>query len=607
MLSSVFVDRPRLAIVIAIVTTIAGALALYSIPLAQYPDIVPPQVSVTTFYPGASSAVVDATVAQPIEAQVVGVDKMMYMKSVSGDDGSYTVAASFELGTDPDINTVNVNNRVQIALSSLPQDVQRQGVTVKKKSSALLGVIAVYSPKHTHDPLFISNFVTINLLDSIKSTPGVGDATLWGPQDYSMRAWVRTDRLTGLGLTAGDVINAIKAQNVQAAVGRIGARPISDDQQLQLNIQTQGRLNSVADFENIVVRTNPDGSVLRLRDVARVELGAANLDRETRLNGGPAAAVAIYQTPGANRIGPPEQVRERIVEAQNRFPEDLAWKITYDPTSFVTATIEEVKKTLLEAFVLVVLVVFVFLGSVRATLIPTLAVPVSLIGTFIALKAIGYSANSVSLLAVLLAIGIVVDDAIVVVANVERVMEEHPELSPAQATKRAMQEITAPIIAITLVLLSVFGPVAFIPGISGELFRQFAVTVAVSMFLSAINALTLSPALCGVLLRPHHGPRRGPIGMVMRSIDRVRDAYGTAVARILRFSVIGIIMVAVAGFGTVSLLKVTPTGFLPEDDQGAFFVVIQLPGGASVGRTAEVVERTEEIPKHDEPAAHQHI
>ncbi|MET0470323.1 MAG: multidrug efflux RND transporter permease subunit [Xanthobacteraceae bacterium] len=603
MLSALFVDRPRLAIVIAIVTTIAGALALYSIPIAQYPDIVPPQVSVTASFPGASAAVVDTTIAQPIEAQVVGVDKMIYMKSVSGDDGSYTLTASFELGTDPDINTVNVNNRVQIALASLPEEARRQGVTVKKKSSALLAVIAVYSPKHTHDPLFISNYVTINLLDQIKSTPGVGDATLWGPQDYAMRAWVRTDRLTGLGLTTGDVIDAIRAQNVQAAVGRVGARPISDDQQLQLNVQTQGRLASVPEFENIVVRTNPDGSVLRLRDIARVELGAANLDRETRLNGGPASAVAIYQTPGANAIATLKAVRDRIGELEKRFPEDLAWKVTYDPTSFVTATIEEVKKTLVEAFVLVVLVVFLFLGSVRATLIPTLAVPVSLIGTFIVLKAVGYSANSISLLALVLAIGIVVDDAIVVVENVERVMEEHPELSPSEATKRAMQEITAPIIAITLVLLSVFVPVAFIPGISGELFRQFAVTVAVSMFLSAINALTLSPALCAVLLRPHHGPRRGPIGWVMRSIDRVRDAYGGAVARLLRVAIIGLAMVAVASVGIVGLARVAPTGFLPEDDQGALFVVIQTPGAASIARTSEVVRQVEEMLREEEAVA----
>ena len=600
MLSSLFVDRPRLAIVIAIVTTIAGLLALYAIPFAQYPDIVPPQVSVTTIYPGANSAVVESTVAQVIEAQVVGVDKMIYMKSTSGDDGSYTLTASFELGTNPDINTVNVNNRVQVAFPSLPPEVQRQGVTVKKKSSALLGVIAVYSPKHTHDPLFLSNYVTINLLDRIKSTPGVGDATLWGPQDYAMRAWVRTDQLTGLNLTTADVINAIQTQNIQAAVGRVGARPISDDQQLQLNIQTKGRLNSVEDFENIVIRTNPDGSVLRLRDIARVALGAANLDRDTRLNGGPAAAIAIYQTPGANAINTLKEVRGRIEEAQKRFPEDMAWKITYDPTVFVKDTIHEVQKTLIEAFILVVIVVFLFLGSVRATLIPTLAVPVSLIGTFVALLAVGYSANTVSLLAVVLAIGIVVDDAIVVVENVERVMEEHPELTAGEATKLAMAEITAPIIAITLVLLSVFVPVAFIPGISGELFRQFAVTVAVSMLLSAINALTLSPALCAVLLRRHHGPRRGVMGYVMRSIDRVRDAYGAAVARLVRFSIIGLAMVAVAMVATAGLAKITPTGFLPEDDQGALFVVAQLPGGSSVARTTGVVQRAEAILKEEE-------
>ena len=603
MFSSIFGDRPRLAIVIAIVTTIAGALALYTIPIAQYPDIVPPQVSVTTFYPGGNSKVVEESIAQPIEAQVVGVDKMIYMKSVSGDDGSYTLTASFELGSNPDLNTVNVNNRVQTAMASLPPDVQRQGVTVKKKSSALLGVIAVYAPKATHDPLFLSNYVTINLLDRIKSTPGVGDASLWGPQDYAMRAWVRTDRLTGLGLTTGDIIQAIQAQNVQAAVGRIGARPISDEQQLQLNIQTKGRLNSVKDFEQIVVRTNTDGSILRLGDVARLELGAANLDRDTRFNGGPASVVAIYQSPGANAIATLQEVRNRLAEAQKQFPEDLEWKVVYDPTLFVTDTIHEVKKTLIEAFLLVVLVVFLFLGSLRATLIPTLAVPVSLIGTFIVLLAVGYSANTVSLLAIVLAIGIVVDDAIVVVENVERVMEEHPELSPADATKKAMGEITAPIIAITLVLLSVFVPVGFIPGISGELFRQFAVTVAVAMLLSAINALTLSPALCSILLKPHHGPRKGVIGWIMGSIDKIRDAYGAVVARMVRVAVIGLVMVGIALFGIVGLGKITPTGFLPEDDQGALFVVAQLPGGASVVRTTEAIVQAEAILKQDPAVA----
>src|SRR3954467_9615467 len=582
MFSAIFIERPRLATVIAIVTTIAGLLSLLVIPVAQYPDIVPPQVSVTTTYPGASAAVVEATIAQPIESQAVGVDKMIYMKSVSGNDGSYSLKVSFELGTDPDINTVNVNNRVQVALSKLAQDVRRQGITVKKQSSALLGVIAVYSPKQTHDELFISNYVTINLLDQIKSTPGVGDASLFGPQDYSMRAWVRTDRLTGLGLTSADIINAIKSQNVQAPVGRIGARPISNDQQLQLNVQTKGRLASTAEFEQIVIRTNPDGSVLRLGDIARLELGAANMDRSTRLNGAPATLIAIYQSPGANALTALDAVKQVMNDAAKQFPDDLAWKITYDPTTFVTDTIHEVQKTLIEAFILVVIVVYLFLGNLRATLIPTIAVPVSLIGTFIVLNLIGYSANTVSLLAIVLAIGIVVDDAIVVVEAVEQVMEHQPELSPAAATKVAMGQIFAPIIAITLVLLSVFVPVAFIPGISGELFRQFAVTVAVSMFLSAINALTLSPALCALFLRPHHGPRRGPIGVVMRFIDRVRDAYGAAVARLVRISIIGVALVAVAMFGVYGLGRITPTGFLPEDDQGAFFVVVQLPDGASI-------------------------
>jgi hydrophobe/amphiphile efflux-1 (HAE1) family protein len=599
--SAIFIRRPRLASVIAIVTTIAGALSLLSIPIAQYPDIVPPQVSVSTVYPGASAAVVEATIAQPIESQVVGVDKMIYMKSVSGNDGSYSLRVSFELGTDPDINTVNVNNRVQVALAKLPEDVRRQGVTVKKQSTALLGVIALYSPNQSLDELFISNYATINLLDVIKSTPGIGDAVLFGPQDYSMRAWVRTDRLTGLGLTTGDVIKAIQAQNVQAAVGRLGARPNTSDQQLQLNIQTKGRLTTPKEFEQIVIRTNPDGSVLRVGDVARVELGAANLDRSTRLNGAPATLIAVYQAPGANALSALDGVKKVMEEGAHSFPEGLSWKVTYDPTTFVSDTIHEVQKTLIEAFILVVIVVYLFLGSFRATLIPTIAVPVSLIGTFIVLNAIGYSANTVSLLAVVLAIGIVVDDAIVVVEQVEHEMEHFPELTPAEATERAMGKIFAPIIAITLVLLSVFVPVAFISGISGELFRQFAVTVAVSMFLSAINALTLSPALCAILLKPHHGPRRGPIGVVMRFIDRVRDGYGAIVARLVRISIIGVAMVAVSMVGIWGAGTITPTGFLPEEDQGAFFIVTQLPDGASIGRTEAVVEQIEAVLKQ-EPA-----
>jgi hydrophobe/amphiphile efflux-1 (HAE1) family protein len=599
MFSSIFVDRPRLAVVIALVTAIAGLVSLLAIPIAQFPNIVPPQVSVTASYPGASSEVVDTTVAQVIESQVIGVDQMIYMKSISGNDGSYSLLVSFELGTNPDINTVNVNNRVQVALSKMPDEVRRSGVRVQKKSSALLGVVAVYSPKETHDELFLSNYVTINLLDRIKSTPGVGDATLFGPQDYSMRVWIKTDQLTGLGITTGDIIAAIQSQNVQAAVGRIGARPISDDQQLQLNIQTKGRLASPEEFENIIIRTNPDGSILRLGSIARIQLGAANLDRATRLNGSPSSLVGIYQSPGANALTTIEALKKLLNDSAKTFPDDVAWKITYDPTTFVTATIQTVKHTLVEAAILVLLVVFIFLGNVRATLIPMIAVPVSLIGTFIVLNAIGYSANTVSLLAMILAIGIVVDDAIVVVEAVEQVMEAHPELSPAEATKRAMQGIFAPIIAITLVLLAVFVPVGFISGISGELFRQFAVTVAVAMFLSAVNALTLSPALCAILLKLQHGPRRGIIGIMMRSIDRVRDQYGFVVARLVRMSIIGIVAV-IAAFGGVGLLsRITPTGFLPSDDQGAFFVVVQLPDGASIGRTSDVVRQVETILKKE--------
>ncbi len=385
----IFVDRPRLAIVIAIVTTIAGAARD-----ADHSDRAVSRHRAAAglgddrSIPAHPPAVVDATVAQPIESQVVGVDKLIYMKSVSGDDGSYTLTGSFELGTDPDINTVNVNNRVQVALSKLPQDVQRQGVTVKKKSSALLGVLAVYSPNRTHDPLFISNYVTINLLDQIKSTPGVGDATLWGPQDYAMRVWVQTDRLTGLDLTTGDIINAIQAQNVQAPVGRIGARPISDDQQLQLSIQTQGRLTT----RRAVPEHRPAHEPGRLGAAPRRRRPVWSLAPpiSTARPGSTAARrplIAIYQSPGANAITTLKEVRARITELAKSFPEGLEWKVTYDPTAFITETIHEVQKTLIEAFVLVVIVVFLFLGSFRATLIPTLAVPVSLIGTFVVLKA----------------------------------------------------------------------------------------------------------------------------------------------------------------------------------------------------------------------------
>ena len=596
MISATFVDRPRLAIVIAIITVIAGLIAMTVIPVSQFPDVVPPQVQVTTRYPGASAAVVEATVAQPLEAQVNGADQMIYMKSNSANDGSYGLTVSFALGTNPDINTVNVNNRVQAALSRLPAEVQRQGVTVQKRSSAILEFLAFSSEGAKQDPLFISNYVTINVLDRLSRVSGVGSATLFGALDYSMRIWFDTSRMVSLNLAPSDIIQAIQQQNVQAPVGRVGARPTSNDTQFQINLQTKGRLTTPEEFGNILLRANPDGSVLRIRDVARVELGAATQDSESRLNGNPAVTLGVYLAPGANAVQTANRVQAALDDLSQRYPEGLKSQVFYNSSTFVTDTIQEVRNTLLEAFALVVVVVFLFLGNLRATIIPTIAVPVSLIGTFAVLLALGYSANTVSLLALVLAIGIVVDDAIVVVENVERVMEEEPELSPKDATKKAMAQITAPIIAITLVLLSVFVPIAFIPGISGTLFRQFAVTISVAVLISAVNALTLSPALCGVFLR-HGGPKRGILGRIGRGIDWVRDGYAAVVARLLRVGIVGLLVVLLCGGGIFALNLRTPTGFLPDEDQGAFFTAVQLPDGASVTRTREVVERVEAVVK----------
>jgi multidrug efflux pump len=594
MFSSTFVDRPRLAIVIAIVITIAGAIALTRIPVSQFPDIVPPQVQVTATYPGASAAVVESSVAQPLEAQMVGVDKMIYMKSNSFNDGTYSLTVTFELGTDPNIDTVGVNNRVQTALSQLPAAVQLQGLTVQKRSSAILQFMQLYSDNGEQDPLFIANYATINVLDELSRTPGVGQANLFGKLKYSMRIWFDMQRLVSLNLAPSDIVAAIQSQSVQAPIGSIGARPIGEDQQFQINLETQGRLTTPAEFGNIVVRANPDGSVLYVRDVARVEIGAQNMDSESRLSGKPAVGVAIYLAPGANAVQTAAAVNKTLAKVGARFPEGIKVNVVYDSTTFVTDTIKEVLRTLLEAFVLVVVVVFLFLGSLRATIIPAIAVPVSLIGTFAVLLAVGFSANTVSLLALVLAIGIVVDDAIVVVENVERVMEEEPDLTPAQATKKAMTQITAPIIAITLVLLSVFVPIAFIPGVSGQLFRQFAVTISVSMLISAINALTLSPALCALFLR-HSGKRRGVMGWILRSIDQTRDGYANIVRRLLRVSAFAIVVILLFGGGIFGLSLRTPTGFLPEEDQGAFFMSVQLPDGASVARTSEVVTQVEKL------------
>lgn len=604
MISGIFIERPRLAFVVSILITLAGLIAISVIPVAQFPDVVPPQVQVSASYPGANAEVVEATVAQPVEEQVVGVPDMLYMQSTSSADGSYSLSVTFALGSDPDINTVNVQNRVSLAEPLLPEEVGRQGLSVQKRSSGLLQVIQIHSPGGSFDQLYLSNYATINLIDSLKRLPGVGDATLFGALDYSMRVWLDPRKLTAFRLTPAEVAAAIRAQNIQAAAGRIGAAPVSPDQQLQLTVTAQGRLSSREAFENIVIRGNPDGSAVRVRDVARVELGARTLDQFSRFDGSPGAAIAIFQAPGANAVEVARLVKARMDELTGNFPEDLEYLTVFDATVFVEATIDAIVRTLIEAFVLVALVVFLFLGRLRTTFIPLIAVPVSVIGTFAVLFAVGYSANTVSLLALVLAIGIVVDDAIIVIENVERILEEEPNLTVKQAARKAMDEITAPIVAITMVLLSVFVPVAFIPGTSGALFRQFAVTVSVAMLISAVNALTLSPALCAVLLKRGGRRPRGPVGWMLSMIDRATNGYTAIVRRLIRASALSIVVLAGVFALTVLLFRITPQGFLPEEDQGSMFVTLQLPEAASQNRTSEVSRQVEEIMLADPAVEH---
>jgi HAE1 family hydrophobic/amphiphilic exporter-1 len=597
MIFDLFIRRPRLAMVVSIVITLAGLIAMRVIPVAQYPEIAPPTVRVSATYAGADAQTVEESIAQPLENAINGVTGMRYMKSTSANDGSYSLTVSFLLGTDPDIDTVNVQNRANLATAKLPEEVRRTGLTIAKVSTDLLQVFLFYSPDGDKDGLFLSNFVTLNVLDEIKRVPGVGDASIFGARDYSMRIWIDPGKLANFDLSTQDVITAVQTQNVQAAAGRIGAAPLSPDQRLQLTVTTKGRLTSVEEFENIIVRATGDGSFVRVRDVARVELEAATFDSEALYEGKPAAPIGVYLSPGANAVNVATAVSKRLEELRPRFPQGVEFAYVYNTADFVSAMIDKVIDTLLEAFVLVALVVFVFLGRLRPTLIPLIAVPVAIIGALAVLYAMGYSANTISLLALVLAIGIVVDDAIIVVENVERVMHEEPHLTPAEATHKAMTEIAGPVIAITLVLLSVFVPVAFLPGSSGVLFRQFAITISAAMVISAINALTLSPALCAMLLKPGH-----PTGIMKRitgAIDRTADGYAAVVRRLVAVastSILALVLICAAAY---FIFARTPSGFLPDEDKGFIITVLNLPAGASLNRTADAAEKAAAVIRND--------
>jgi HAE1 family hydrophobic/amphiphilic exporter-1 len=587
MFSRIFIERPIMSTVIALVIVIAGIVTLPTLPVAQYPDVTPPTVKVSTTYPGANAQVVADTVAAPIEQQVNGVENMIYMSSTSANDGTYALTVTFEVGTNLDMAQVLVQNRVAISQARLPEEVKRQGVTTKKQSTAIVLLITLTSPDQRYDTLYLANFATLRLIDELKRIGGVGDVNLFGGSDYSMRIWLDPAKLKSRGLTAEEVTSAIREQNVQVAAGQIGQPPAPVGQAFQYAINSLGRLQDVEQFEEIILKAGDMGSVTRLRDVARVELGSQNYNQYAQLNGSPTAAIAIYQLPGANALDVAEAVRATMERLSTSFPEGLEWRIPFDTTKAVEASIQEVYETLFIAILLVFLTIFVFLQDWRATLIPAVTIPVSLIGTFTIMAALGFSINMLTLFGLVLAIGIVVDDAIVVVENVTRLLNEE-DISPRDAAIRAMAEVGGPIVATTLVLLAVFVPAAFMGGITGSLNQQFALTIAAATVISSLNALTLSPALSAILLRPSVQKTTGFFGAFNRVFDVGSNAYiaivHTAVRRTAIMMVLFAGMTGLAGWGFQNL----PTGFLPVEDQGYFFAVAQLPDAASLERAGEV-------------------
>ena len=598
MISRLFINRPVVAMVIAILTVIGGLVSMTGLPVAQFPDIVPPQIIVNTTYTGADAVTIEQSVATPLEQQMSGVDDMLYMQSTNANDGTMTLTVTFDVDTNPNIDQVNVQNRVAQAQPNLPADVNQFGLNQRKSTGIPTMAFALYSPQQTHDSLFLANYANININDALYRVPGVGEVRLFGVSDYAMRIWVKPDLLAKLGLTVPDLVRAVQQQSTVNPAGQVGAEPAPEGKETTYTVRAQGRLQTPDEFGQIIVRSTPDGSVVRLKDVSRIELGAQNYQQRARFGGKPAAIIAVFQSPGSNALAVAGGIKKAMEDLKQRFPSDLDYAIGLDTTRSVTEGISEIVQTLLIAIALVLLVVFIFLQNWRATLIPMIAVPVSLIGTFAVFPFLGFSINTLSLFALVLAIGLVVDDAIVVVEAVEHHIELG--LSPREATLKAMEEVSGPVISIALILASVFIPVALVSGIQGRLNKQFAVTIAVSVIISAFNALTLSPALAATMLRPRkesHGPLARFFGAFNRGFTKATHGYITLSHSLIRKAVVGVLILA--GFALVDGVfgRRLPSSFLPEEDYGYLFLNIQLPPAASLERTDQVSKKVEAILK----------
>ncbi len=596
MFSKFFIDRPIFSAVISLLITLAGIVSIKSLPVEQYPDLTPPTIAVSAKYPGASPEVIANTVAAPLEQQINGVEDMLYMNSTSSANGDMALTVSFKVGTDPDQAMINVNNRVQGATATLPEDVRRYGVTVDKKSSAILQMIAFYSPSGRSDTTTIGNYVLINIVDDLKRIEGVGDAMVMSANDYAIRIWVKPDVLSQRNLSIAEVASAVQAQNAQRAAGKIGQAPLPVKVDRSYSIIAPGRFSTVEEFENIILRANPDGTTLKLKDVARVELGSQTYEFNGSFNRQPAVPVGIYLSPGANAVATAKAVQDYLKEAAENFPAemDLKYDTAYDTTLFVNESIKEVIKTLVEAMVLVFLVVYLFLKDWRATLIPCLAVPVSIIGAFAGMAVMGFSINTLTLFGLVLAIGMVVDDAIVVIENVERIMHEE-NLPVREATIKAMDEVSGPVVAIVLVLCSVFVPVAFMGGLTGVMYKQFAITIAVSVVISGLVALTLTPALCVLLLKKQERPTNGFFYKFDQWFDKLTQKYGKLVSFILHKGVVSAIIMAVLFLATLGLFKIVPGSLLPTEDQGIIMVAAQLDPSSSLGASDKVAKEMEDV------------